>query len=299
VLVAGIMEHIEEAGIHSGDSACALPPYSLPAPIVGRIREQTHALARELGVVGLMNVQFAVNQGQVYVLEVNPRASRTVPFVSKATGVPWAQVAARVMVGRKLAEMGLREVTPPHVAVKEAVFPFAKFPGVDTVLGPEMRSTGEVMGIAADFPTAFAKAEIGAGTRLPQGGTVFLSVRDQDKQPACEVARRLAELGFEILATDGTAAHLRAAGVAARRVNKVKQGRPHCVDALINGEIAMVINTTTDAQAIRDSFSIRRTALQRDVPYFTTVQAARAAAAAIASLRGSALDVRPLQEYHR
>jgi carbamoyl-phosphate synthase large subunit len=313
VLVAGVMEHIEEAGIHSGDSACALPPFSLAPRTIERIREQTRALARELGVVGLMNVQFAVKprevagaadpDPQVFVLEVNPRASRTVPFVSKATGVPWAKVAARVMAGRKLAElrssMNVREVVPAHCAVKEAVFPFVKFPGVDTVLGPEMRSTGEVMGLAGDFPTAFAKAEIGAGTRLPDGGTAFLSVRDADKAAAAEIGRRLVELGFAVLATRGTAAYLAEHGVPARAVNKVNEGRPHCVDAIINGEVAMVINTTSaDPKSVRDSFSIRRSALVRDLPYFTTVQAARAAAAAIAALRAGALDVKPLQEYH-
>jgi carbamoyl-phosphate synthase large subunit len=213
--------------------------------------------------------------------------------------VQWAKLAARVMAGRKLAELGAREVTPAHVSVKEAVFPFAKFAGVDTVLGPEMRSTGEVMGLAADFPTAFAKAQIGAGTRLPDRGTAFVSVRDEDKEAACDVARRLVELGFEVLATHGTARFFVERGVAARGVNKVREGRPHCVDAIINGEVTLVINTTTDAAAIRDSFSIRRTALTRDLPYFTTVQAARAAAQAIAALRARPLDVRPLQEYHR
>jgi len=299
VLIAGVMEHIEEAGIHSGDSACALPPFSLDKNVILRIREQAKALALELGVVGLMNVQLAVKGGEVYVLEVNPRASRTVPFVSKATGVPWAKVAARVMAGRTLAELRVAEVEPPHVAVKEAVFPFVKFPGVDTVLGPEMRSTGEVMGLAADFATAFAKAEIAAGTRLPDGGTAFLSVRDADKPAAAEVARRLIELGFTVLATRGTAAFLDGRGIPSRTIDKVNEGRPHCVDAIINGEVSMVINTTSaDPIAVRDSFSIRRSALVRDLPYFTTVQAARAAVAGIAALRAGALDVRPLQEYH-
>jgi carbamoyl-phosphate synthase large subunit len=305
VKICGVMEHIEEAGIHSGDSACVLPPHSLPRAIIEVIEEQTRRLARELGVVGLMNVQFAVKGGEVYVLEVNPRASRTVPFVSKATGVPWAMVAARVMAGRTLAELPdvqrAAGVVLDHVAVKEAVFPFVKFPGVDTVLGPEMRSTGEVMGIARDFPTAFAKAETGSGTHLPRSGTVFISVRDQDKEPVAAVARKLVEHGFSILATHGTAATLRSLGVPARGINKVKEGRPHCVDAIINGEVAMVINTTTDAQAIRDSFSIRRSALNKNVPYFTTVQAASAVAAAIAAIAsrpGGILDVRSLQEYH-
>ncbi|MSP62680.1 MAG: carbamoyl-phosphate synthase large subunit [Myxococcales bacterium] len=299
VVICGVMEHIEEAGIHSGDSACSLPPYTLSPSIIRTIEHQTRALARELEVVGLMNVQFAVKDDEVHVLEVNPRASRTVPFVSKATGVAWAKVAARVMAGRTLASLGVRQVMPAHVAVKEAVFPFKKFIGIDTVLGPEMRSTGEVMGIAADFPTAFAKAQIGAGTVLPSSGTVFLSVRDEDKAAAAEVAERLVALGFAILATHGTAAFLRARGIAARAVNKVRDGSPHCVDAILDGEVALVINTTSDGQAIRDSFSIRRTAVNREVPYVTTVRAARAAAEAIAALATGRLDVCSLQEYHQ
>jgi carbamoyl-phosphate synthase large subunit len=268
------------------------------------IKDQTRALAFELGVVGLMNVQFAVQapyrDEDLHVLEVNPRASRTVPFVSKATGVPLAQVAARVMVGRSLAEQGVREVVPAHVSVKEAVFPFVKFAGVDTVLGPEMRSTGEVMGIARDFPSAFAKAEIAAGTHLPERGTVFLSVRDADKEGIVEVAERLVGLGFDLLATHGTARWLGERGIAVAAVNKVKQGSPHCVDAIASGQVAAVVNTTSaDAGSIADSFLIRRTALVRDVPYFTTLQAARAAAAAIAALAGRrGLDVQSLQEYH-
>ncbi len=300
VLIAGVMEHIEEAGIHSGDSACALPPYSLSPEIVQSIHAQTRAMARELGVIGLMNVQFAVKGGEVYVLEVNPRASRTVPFVSKATGVAWAKVAARVMVGRTLEELGVREVVPGYVAVKEAVFPFVKFPGVDTRLGPEMRSTGEVMGIAADFASAFAKAEIGAGTLLPMGGMAFISVRDQDKEAIVEVAQQLSELGFSIGATHGTAAYLRSRGIVAEGLNKVKEGSPHCVDGIAEGKMALVINTTSnDPQAILDSFSLRRTALTKNLSYFTTVQAARAATAAIAALRRGPLDVRRLQEYHQ
>jgi carbamoyl-phosphate synthase large subunit len=301
VIIGAVMEHIEEAGIHSGDSACALPPYSLPKRIVDEICRQARALALELGVVGLMNAQFAVQGDDIYLLEVNPRASRTVPFVSKVTGQPLAKIAARVMIGRTLAELGAREIVPTHVAVKEAVFPFVKFPGTDTILGPEMKSTGEVMGIDRDFALAFAKAQLGAGTKLPTSGNVFISVRDQDKPAALEVARKLVSLGFGIVATHGTARYFRAEGVAAHGVNKVQEGRPHCVDALLNGEIALVVNTTVGAQAIRDSFSIRRTALIKDVPYFTTMAAARAAALAIASLgpggRGG-LDVRALQEYH-
>jgi carbamoyl-phosphate synthase large subunit len=293
------MEHIEEAGIHSGDSACALPPYSLKPAIVDTICSQVRSLAAELGVVGLMNAQFAVKGDEVFLLEVNPRASRTVPFVSKVTGQPLAKIAARVMIGKTLAEMGVREIVPKHVAVKEAVFPFTKFPGTDTLLGPEMRSTGEVMGIDRDFPMAFAKAEIGAGTKLPSAGRAFISVRDEDKPGALEVARRLVELGFSIVATHGTSAYFRENGVAAQGINKVKEGRPHCVDSIVSGEIALVVNTTSaGAQTIRDSFSIRRSALVKDVPYFTTLAAARAAAAAIAALGKGKLDVRSLQEYH-
>jgi carbamoyl-phosphate synthase large subunit len=273
----------------------------LPKKIVDTICNQVKALAKELGVVGLMNAQFAVKGDQVYLLEVNPRASRTVPFVSKVTGQPLAKIAARVMVGRTLAELGVREIQPTHVGVKEAVFPFVKFPGTDTILGPEMRSTGEVMGLDRDFALAFAKAQIGAGTKLPidpSAGMVFISVRDEDKRAAVEVARRLRELGFGIMATHGTARFFEAEGVAVTPVNKVGEGRPHCVDAIVSGEVAMVVNTTVSGQAIRDSFSIRRTALTKDVPYFTTVAAARAAAQAIAALRRGALDVRSLQEYH-
>ncbi len=298
-IIGAVMEHIEEAGIHSGDSACALPPFSLSQNKIDTISAQVRALARELHVVGLMNAQFAVQGDEVYLLEVNPRASRTVPFVSKVTGQPLAKLAAKVMVGRTLAELGAREIIPPHVAVKEAVFPFAKFPGTDTLLGPEMRSTGEVMGIDKNFALAFAKAEIGAGTKLPLGGQVFISVRDADKPAALEVALELSRQGFSILATHGTAADMRAHGIAATAINKVRQGRPHCVDALLKGEVAMVINTTVGAESVRDSFSIRRTALMRDVPYFTTMAAARAAALAIDALRSGGLDVRPLQEYYR
>ncbi|HZS39952.1 MAG TPA: carbamoyl-phosphate synthase large subunit [Polyangia bacterium] len=298
-VIGAVMEHIEEAGIHSGDSACALPPYSLAPAVIEKISSQVRALAAELGVVGLMNAQFAVKGDEVYLLEVNPRASRTVPFVSKVTGQPLAKIAARVMIGRTLDELGAREIVPAHVAVKEAVFPFVKFPGTDTLLGPEMRSTGEVMGIDRDFPLAFAKAQLGAGTKLPTRGKIFISVRDEDKPASVEVARKLTQLGFGIVATHGTAAFFAAQGVPAEGVNKVLEGHPHCVDALQNGDIALVINTTTaNAQAIRDSFSIRRTALIKDVPYFTTIAAAKAAALGIAALGRGALDVRALQEYH-
>jgi carbamoyl-phosphate synthase large subunit len=306
-IIGGVMEHIEEAGIHSGDSACCLPPFSLPRETVEEIKKQARALARELDVRGLMNVQFAVpRDGRgVFILEVNPRASRTVPFVSKVTGVPLAKVAAKIAVGKTLKEMGIKEVTPTHIAVKEAVFPFVKFPGVDTLLGPEMRSTGEVMGIDRSFDAAFAKSQIAAGTRLPLPGagkngkpqTVFLSVQDADKSGAVAVARGLRELGFTILATNGTFEHLRKSGVDVERVNKVSEGRPHCVDRMLDGDVQVVMNTTHGAQAIRDSFSIRRTALMRGLPYFTTLSGARAAVAALAKLKAGGLGVCSLQEF--
>jgi carbamoyl-phosphate synthase large subunit len=299
VVIGGVMEHIEEAGIHSGDSACCLPPYSLKPETVEAIKTQARALARELDVRGLMNVQFAVpRDGRgIFILEVNPRASRTVPFVSKVTGVELAKIAARIAAGRTLKEMGVVEVTPTHVAVKEAVFPFAKFAGVDTILGPEMRSTGEVMGIDQTFAAAFAKSQIGAGTRLPGSGRVFLSVQDSDKAGAVAVAKGLKDLGFEILATGGTHAHLSAQGLEVELVKKVREGRPHCVDRLLSGDIQLVINTTSGTEAIKDSFPIRRTALTKGVPYYTTISAARAAVGAIAQLRAGKMGIRSLQEY--
>ncbi len=300
VYVAGVMEHIEEAGVHSGDSACALPPYTLSPATVAELRADTEALAKALGIRGLMNVQYAVKDDRAYVLEVNPRASRTVPFVAKATGVPVAKIGARIMAGAKLAEFELdASAVAPHVAVKEAVFPFNRFPDVDVILGPEMRSTGEVMGLAPSFERAFAKAQEGAGVRLPREGTAFVSVRTADKDAALPIARRLHEMGFRILATSGTAAMLRAAGIAAERVNKVLEGRPHCVDALRSGDIQLVINTASGAQSVADSFTIRRTALTHGVPHFTTVSGARAATAAIGAMRSGTLEVAPLQSYFR
>ena len=297
VYIAGIMEHIEEAGIHSGDSACALPPYSLPAETIAEIGRQGEALARALNVVGLMNVQFAVKDGTVYILEVNPRASRTVPFVAKATGTPIAKIAARVMAGEKLADFKLNGPTPPHTAVKEAVFPFARFPGVDIVLGPEMKSTGEVMGLDHNFALAFAKSQLGAGVTLPVQGTVFISVKERDKPSAVQIGQKLHAMGFRLLATTGTAAALRDAGVPADTINKVVEGQPHIVDAMINGEVHLVINTTEGAQALSDSFSLRRTALTYNLPYYTTMAGARAAVEAIAALRNGSLEVAPLQSY--
>jgi carbamoyl-phosphate synthase large subunit len=299
VYVAGIMEHIEEAGIHSGDSACSLPPYSLDADTIAEIERQTVALARALNVIGLMNVQFAVKDGDVYVLEVNPRASRTVPFVAKATGLPIAKIAARVMTGERLSDFiaSDRPEANSHVAVKEAVFPFARFPGVDLILGPEMKSTGEVMGLDADFGRAFAKAQLGCGTELPLAGKVFISVRDGDKAALIEPCRQLAEWGFELVATRGTAQKLGEAGLAVTTVNKVQEGRPDIVDEMRSGRIQLVFNTTEGAQAIADSFSLRRTALTHNIPYYTTVSGARAAVQAIGALRRGSLEVAPLQSY--
>jgi carbamoyl-phosphate synthase large subunit len=279
VIIGGIMEHIEQAGVHSGDSACSLPPFSLSSALQDELRRQTVALARALDVVGLMNVQFAIQDEQVYVLEVNPRASRTVPYVSKAIGVALAKVAALCMVGKSLAEQGItREVIPPYYSVKEAVFPFIKFPGVDTILGPEMKSTGEVMGVGETFAEAFVKSQLAAGVRLPKGGKAFLSVRNEDKARAVEVARMLVELGFALVATRGTAAAIGAAGLKVQPVNKVQEGRPHVVDMLKNREISFIVNTVEeDQRSIRDSWSIRNTALQNRITYFTTIAGARAA----------------------
>jgi len=297
VFIAGIMEHIEEAGVHSGDSACALPPHSLKPETVREIERQTIEMARALKVRGLMNVQYAVQGDDIYVLEVNPRASRTVPFVAKAIALPVAAIAARIMAGEKLASFDLTPSKSPHVSVKEAVMPFARFPGVDPILGPEMRSTGEVMGLDASFGRAFAKSQIGAGLKLPLSGSVFISVRDGDKAHAIGPARQMIALGFDIVATRGTADALEAAGVPVKRINKVLEGRPHVVDAMKNGEIHLVFNTTDGSQALADSMSIRRTALTMKVPYYTTMAGAAAAAEAIASLQHGELGVRPLQSY--
>jgi carbamoyl-phosphate synthase large subunit len=297
VFVAGIMEHIEEAGVHSGDSACALPPHSLKKETVTEVERQTVALARALRVRGLMNVQYAVQDEEIFVLEVNPRASRTVPFVAKAIGLPVAAIAARVMAGEQLAAFDLARRPADHIAVKEAVMPFARFPGVDTVLGPEMRSTGEVMGLDTSFGRAFAKSQIGAGAKLPMGGTAFISLKEADKPLAVEPARQLIAMGFDVIATRGTARYFEAAGLPVRVVNKVLEGRPHIVDALKNGEVQLVFNTTEGRQALADSLSIRRTALQMKVPYYTTMAGAAASVEAIAALREGALDVRPLQSY--
>jgi carbamoyl-phosphate synthase large subunit len=293
------MEHVEHAGIHSGDSACALPPTTLSAELQRELTRQTGMLARELGVVGLINIQFAIFGGEVFILEVNPRASRTIPFVSKAIGVPLAKYAALVMAGKKLSEIGFTtQRVPSHVAVKESVFPFGRFPGVDTILGPEMKSTGEVMGIDSTFAMAFAKAELAASSNLPDDGLVFISVRDDDKRHLEPIVRGLVAMGFELIATDGTSRQIRTLGLRCERVNKVLEGSPHVVDAMKGGLIAMVINTP-DASGTKDSFSIRRTALDLRLPYFTTMAGAKAAVEGIEALKNQPFEVRALQDYHR
>jgi carbamoyl-phosphate synthase large subunit len=304
--IGGVMEHIEQAGVHSGDSACSLPPYSLSAATIDELKRQTALMARGLGVVGLMNVQFAIQQqeidGQlqdiVFVLEVNPRASRTVPYVSKATGLQLAKIAARCMVGKSLSSQGIAdEVTPDYFSVKEAVFPFVKFPGVDTILGPEMKSTGEVMGVGKTFGEAFVKSQLGAGVRLPTAGKVFLSVKNSDKPRAVEIARSLVAIGFTVVATKGTAAAIAAAGIAVQTVNKVAEGRPHIVDMIKNNEIALVINTVEEKRnAINDSRTIRTSALGARVTTYTTIAGAEAAVAGMAHL--DELHVYDLQGMH-
>ncbi|WP_428523832.1 carbamoyl-phosphate synthase large subunit [Roseibium sp.] len=297
VFVCGIMEHIEEAGIHSGDSACSLPPFSLSEELIEELKRQTTEMALALEVGGLMNVQYAIKDGEIYVLEVNPRASRTVPFVAKTVGEPIAKIASRVMAGESLASFGLAEKKFDHIAVKEAVFPFARFPGVDTILGPEMRSTGEVMGLDNHFGTAFAKSQIGAGTGVPSEGTVFVSMRDQDKASVVDAVRSLEDAGFKIIATAGTQTFLKEQGIKAEKINKVMEGRPHIVDAVKNGEVQLVFNTTEGVQAIADSRSMRRAALLNKVPYYTTLAGSIAAAKGICAHKAGSLEVRPLQSY--
>ncbi|MBI0065902.1 carbamoyl-phosphate synthase large subunit [Commensalibacter sp. M0134] len=298
VYVAGVMEHIEQAGIHSGDSACSIPPYTLSPALVTELQAQTTTLAKALGIVGLMNVQYAIKNNEIFILEVNPRASRTVPFVAKATGVPIAKIGARIMAGEKLRSFSLKQRSVSgHVAVKEAVFPFARFPNIDIILGPEMRSTGEVMGIDTSFERAFAKSQLGAGVTLPLTGNVFLSVRHSDRPSLLPLGRKLIEMGFKILATRGTAETLKNAGIEAKVVNKVLEGRPHCVDAILSGEVQLIINTVQGAQATADSFDIRHSALTHNIPHYTTMAGAAAAVHAIAALREGKLDVAPLQSY--
>ncbi|MBL4879599.1 MAG: carbamoyl-phosphate synthase large subunit, partial [Hyphomonas sp.] len=295
VHVAGIMEHIEEAGVHSGDSACALPPYTLSPALQGRLAEQTIALARALKVRGLINIQFAVKDDEIYVLEANPRASRTVPFVAKAVGAPIAAIAAKVMAGASLTDFDLTHANPRRVAVKEAVFPFARFPGVDPQLGPEMRSTGEVMGWDDDFGMAFLKSQMGVGVQLPDSGTVFVSLRDGDKKAIVPAIRKLIDFGFSVLATSGTAAFLEGEGLKVTRINKVLEGQPHIVDAMINGNVQLVFNTTEGAASLADSASIRRTAVNRKIPYFTTLASSMASVQAIESMKDREISVRALQ----
>jgi len=297
VFVCGVMEHIEEAGVHSGDSACSLPPHSLKPEIIAELERQAAELARALNVVGLMNIQFAIQNDDIYILEVNPRASRTVPFVAKVIGKPIAAIASEVMAGKPIEAFGLTPAKLDHIAVKEAVFPFARFPGVDPVLGPEMRSTGEVMGIDRDYAVAFAKSQLGGGAKLPLAGTVFVSVKDLDKDKLLAPVRTMIDMGFRIVATRGTQRHLAAHGISCERVNKVLEGRPHIVDAITNGEIDIVFNTTEGSKALADSMSIRRSALLNHIPYYTTLAGALAATEAIRALRAGSLTVVPLQSY--
>ncbi len=298
VAVVGVMQHIEEAGVHSGDSACSLPPYSLEPAIVREIERQAHELALALRVKGLMNVQFAVKDGVVFLIEVNPRASRTVPFVAKAIGTPIAKIAARVMAGEPLSRFVPIHRDVAHVAVKEAVFPFARFPGTDPVLSPEMKSTGEVMGIDRDFPAAFLKSQQGGGVDLPGGGCLFVSVKNSDKSAIVGPVRDLMQMGFSVVATGGTADFLAAEGLAVERVNKVAQGRPHIVDKIKDGAIALVFNTTEGWQSHKDSASIRASAVMNKIPYFTTAASSAAVVRAIASSRERSLEVRSLQDYY-
>ena len=298
VIIGGIMEHVEQAGVHSGDSACSLPPYSLSKKLQDELRVQTVQMAKALGVVGLMNVQFAIQAETVYVLEVNPRASRTVPFVSKACGLQLAKIAARCMTGVKLKDQGVtKEIVPPYYSVKEAVFPFIKFPGVDTILGPEMKSTGEVMGIGSTFAEAFVKSQLGSGDVLPKGGKAFISVRREDRERVVEIAQALANLGFQLLATRGTAGALVEAGLNVTPVNKVAEGRPHIVDMIKNNEINFIVNVTEDKRAVHDSYAIRRNALQQKVTYYTTLAGAKAACMGMGYMQE--LEVQSLQELHK
>jgi carbamoyl-phosphate synthase large subunit len=300
VIIGGVMEHIEEAGIHSGDSACSLPPYSLSPEIVEEIKRQTKALAKELSVIGLMNVQFAVKNQDIYILEVNPRASRTVPFVGKATGVPLAKSQQNSMTGKTLKELGLtQEKRINHIAVKEAVFPFDRFYGVDTILGPEMKSTGEVMGIDDDFGLAFGKSQTACGNKIPLSGKIFISLKDEDKPGSVLIVRKLLDLGLSVIATRGTAQYLKDKGLKVEVINKVAEGRPHIVDLIKNKEIHFVINTVSGTQAQKDSFSIRQSALQYKVPFTTTISGAVAAVTAIEKLKKQQVHIKSIQEYHK
>jgi carbamoyl-phosphate synthase large subunit len=297
VYIAGIMEHIEEAGVHSGDSACSLPPYSLNDEILEELNVQTKKLAKALNVVGLMNVQYAVKDNEIYIIEVNPRASRTVPFVAKVIGHPIASIASELMAGASLEKFNLSERKLDHIAVKEAVFPFNRFPGVDSVLGPEMRSTGEVMGLDRDFAMAFAKAQMGVGIKLPSSGTVFVSVKERDKERILEPVKSLEEMGFTIIATSGTARYLNDNGIEASQINKVLEGRPHIVDHIKNRNVDIIFNTTEGAKAIKDSKSIRQAALMHQVPVYTTMAGIRSVAKAIKAISDGNITVTPIQDY--
>ncbi|MBU1262205.1 ATP-grasp domain-containing protein, partial [bacterium] len=299
VVIAGIMEHIEHAGIHSGDSACVLPPHTLSEPIIEEIRQNTYALAKELNIIGLINIQYAIRENEVYVLEVNPRASRTIPFVSKAIGVSLANLATKVILGKKLKELGFtQEVIPAHVSVKEVVFPFTRFPGVDTILGPEMRSTGEVIGIDSSFGMAFAKSQIAAGQLLPKEGTIFISVKDRDKPVILPAVERLVKLGFSLVGTEGTWKFLSERGFKMGQVKKVGEGRPDVVDLMKNGEIALVINTPSGKKPRQDEVKIRTNAYLNSIPIITTAQGVLAAVDGIDSLIKGELKVKSIQEYH-
>jgi len=300
VIIGAVMEHIEEAGIHSGDSACSLPPHSLKPELVDEIKRQAKELAKELDVIGLMNVQFAVKNQDIYILEVNPRASRTVPFVGKATGVPLAKIAAKLMAGKTLKELGLTsEKSVRHIAVKEAVFPFDRFPGVDSILGPEMKSTGEVMGIDEDFGLAFGKSQTSSGNRIPLSGKIFISLKDKDKPASVTIVKKLLELELSVIATRGTAQYLKENGLEVEVINKVNEGRPHIVDLIKNKEIHFVINTVSGAQAQKDSFSIRQSSLQYKVPFTTTISGAAAVVNAIEKLKKERIHIKSIQEYHK
>jgi len=298
-VIGGIMEHVEEAGVHSGDSACSLPPVSINKKILEEIRRQTKLLALELKVKGLMNIQFAVKDDEIYILEVNPRASRTIPFVSKAIGVPLAKLATKVMTGMTLDELKFtKEVRPEYFSVKEAVFPFLKFPGIDTLLGPEMLSTGEVMGLSDDFGIAFAKSQMAAGNTLPMTGNVLFSVKDGDKKKATELAHEMYKMGFKIVATKETCLEFINNNIPSEFVLKMNEGRPNIVDGIINGRIDLIVNTTAGAQSIRDSFPIRRTALDKQIPYVTTIRAAAAVVKAITAMKAQKIGVKPIQRYY-
>ncbi|MFC1885954.1 ATP-grasp domain-containing protein, partial [Thermodesulfobacteriota bacterium] len=298
-IIAGIMEHIEAAGVHSGDSACVLPPYTIDAAMQAEISAATKAMASELNVVGLMNVQYAVKDNRLYVIEVNPRASRTVPFVSKATGIPYAKLATKIMLGRTLEELGItQEIVPEHISVKEAVLPFDRFPNVDTLLGPEMKSTGEVMGIDMEFGAAYAKAQFGARMKLPTEGVVFISVKRTDKNQMLPIATQFRDLGFQIIATRGTSLFLEENGIANRAINKVSFGRPHVVDAIKNGEIQLLVNTGSGDKPRNDGYLIRRASLKFNIPYTTTLSGAMAMSRAIKAIKEKTMSVKPIQEYH-